>query len=82
MILAQKPSFTKKKYKKEDKELEMEPDYCHSEYTKGWNCFCIQMDPDLPPIWCHRSENDHDKQQHQATMMNATDLLQGNVSRT
>jgi hypothetical protein len=39
MILAQKPSFTKKKYKKEDKELEMEADYWHSEYTKGGTVF-------------------------------------------
>jgi hypothetical protein len=50
MILAQKPSFTKKKYKKEDKELEMEADYWYFEYTKGWNRFCVQTDPDLPPI--------------------------------
>ena len=82
MILAQKPSFTKKKYKKEDKELEMEADYWHSEYTKGGTVFVFKQIQIFPPFGVTGHENDHDKQQHQATMMNATDLLQGNVTRT
>ena len=50
MILAQKPSFTKKKYKKEDKELEMEADYWHSEYTKGGTVFVFKRIQIFPPF--------------------------------
>jgi hypothetical protein len=81
MILAQKPSFTKKKYKKEDKELGMEADYWHSEYTKGGTVFVFKRIQIFPQFGVTGHENDHDEQ-HQATMMNATDLLQGNVTRT